>query len=176
MLRMHLLNKLLRAPWKLSPREANFKIRAATFTYDPDLDQLFKEIIAESPELGLVCIFQRNPSLEKNSAQRLRITKVKTDPRDPTISLSILVVRGFNADFDGDAMNLVLALDNASALAWMALAPHTSMIDINQSRKLSQAAAMPKPVVTTINAWLTEPNQQPNEEQLAFMRSIQIQR
>jgi len=174
MLRIHLLNKLMRAPYKLSPREANLKIRSATYTYDADLDKLFQEIIAESEEGGLVCIFQRNPSLEKNSAQRLRITRVKTDPRDPTISLSILVVRGFNADFDGDAMNLILALDNATALSWMALAPHTSMININHSRRLSQAAAMPKPVVTTTNVWLTWPDQQPNAEQLEFMESIRM--
>jgi len=85
--------------------------------YNPLIDELFQELIAEAPEIeragkyydtdlpktGIKCILQRNPSLHRLSAQLLAITKIKTDLTDKTISLSILAVKGPNADFDGDS-------------------------------------------------------------------------
>lgn len=50
---------------------------------------------------GIPVVFQRNPSLERGSAQAMFVTHVKTDVTIPTTSLSILSVVGFNADFDG---------------------------------------------------------------------------
>jgi hypothetical protein len=41
-------------------------------------------------------MFQRNPSLKRLSAQRLFITKVKTDIEDYTIGFSVLVLKGMN--------------------------------------------------------------------------------
>jgi len=37
------------------------------------------------------------PSLERASAQSVFITKVKTDPAIPTVSISILAIKGLNA-------------------------------------------------------------------------------
>ena len=41
------------------------------------------------------------PSLMRGSAQLTWITKVKPDPDDPTVGISILIVKSLNADFDG---------------------------------------------------------------------------
>ena len=107
LLRQHLAAKLERMGWL--PNEIfRFLSRYAT-DYNPLLDKLFQELISESKhELiegsglrGLPCVFQRNPSLGLGSMQLFYITKVKTDTGDPTVGLSILTVRGFNADFDG---------------------------------------------------------------------------
>lgn len=104
LLRLHLARKLKDRGWL--PNEIwRFLNRYAT-EYNPLLDELFKELISESRhELiagsglrGLPAIFQRNPSLGLGSMQLLYITKVKPDAADQTISLSDLIVRGFNAD------------------------------------------------------------------------------
>lgn len=108
LLRIHLASKLQRRGW-LPNETARFLSRYAT-DFNPLLNELFKELIAESRHVvapgsnirGLPCVFQRNPSLGLGSMQKFFITQVKTDTADQTISLSILTVRGFNADFDGN--------------------------------------------------------------------------
>jgi len=97
--RIHLVNKLLRRGF--NPNSAIALLNEHAQKYSSLLDELFQTLIAESPNKGISCILQRNPSLERASAQAVFITKVKTDPLIPTISLSILIVKGFNADFDG---------------------------------------------------------------------------
>jgi hypothetical protein len=97
MLSLHLKNKLMRFHG-YTPNEATALLNEYTVKYHPLIDQLFQELIAESPDKGLWCIFERNPSLSRASTQRMKITRVKTDVNDPTITLSILSVKGFNAD------------------------------------------------------------------------------
>lgn len=65
--------------------------------YNEEIDQIFQELINESPEKGIVITFCRNPTLGMGSIQRLRVTKVKTNLNDPTISLSILITKAYNA-------------------------------------------------------------------------------
>lgn len=99
LLRLHLTSKLFRRGY--TPNQVLRLLNNYAQRYHPLLDELFKELIAESPYMGLPAIFQRNPSLERGSMQRVFITKVKSDVSDPTVSMSILTVRSYNADFDG---------------------------------------------------------------------------
>lgn len=99
MLKMHLTNKILKRGY--TPNQCTSMLQEYTVKYHPLLDELFRELIDESPEKGIVCTWNRNPSLSRGSVQRMRITKVKTDPNDPTITMSILSVRGFNAKLIG---------------------------------------------------------------------------
>lgn len=92
MLRMHLTNKLLRRGY--TPNQIAGLLQENTVKYNHLIDELFHELIDESPDKGLPCIFSRNPSLARGSTQRMFITKVKTDVEDPTITLSILSVKG----------------------------------------------------------------------------------
>jgi hypothetical protein len=94
--RIHLINKLLRRGYTSNNAVAFLNEHAQK--YHPLLDELFQLLINESPLGKISCVIQRNPSLERGSAQAMYITKVKTDPAIPTISLSILSVVGFNAD------------------------------------------------------------------------------
>ena len=57
-----------------------------------------KRIVVCKHEIPLRTVLNIRPSLTRASAQRMRITKVKDDPNDNTINLSILAVRGFNAE------------------------------------------------------------------------------
>lgn len=103
-LRLHLTNKLLRMAW--TPTEIDKYLNEHAQKHSPLLERLFEELIEECPYKGIPIIFQRNPSLERGSAQAMFITKVKTEADVPTVSMSILAVSGFNADFDGKVTRL----------------------------------------------------------------------
>ncbi len=147
-LRVHLENKLERLGY--TPNEMVGFLNEHANKHHPLLEQLFKELIDESPHKGIPVIFQRNPSLERGSAQAMCITKVKSNVDDPTISLHILSVTGYNADYDGDQLNGTLSLDNWTAEELRHLAPHKSAFDLNAPRMVSRNLSMPKPVVATI--------------------------
>lgn len=173
LLTVHLKNKLMRLGF--NPNEAAAFLYHHTSEYNALLDSLMQMIIEETPnQRGLYCIFVRNPSLSRGSTQRFRITKIKTDPNDQTISLPILSVKAFNADFDGDQMSLMLMLDNFMADQIEALAPHKNILDPNQPRGLTNVADMPKPVASTINNWISvkAPEQSADPAKMEFMLSL----
>lgn len=160
--RIHLINKLVRKHG-MTPNQAIGHLNDHACRYDPLLDQLFQELIAECPYKGIPVVFQRNPSLERGSAQTLFITKVKTDVMIPTVSLSILIVKGYNADFDGDQLNGTVCIDHMTAEELSALAPHKSTLDLNAPRNVATNLSMPKPVISTIAHWMHDDD---NEQQL----------
>lgn len=88
--RIHLINKLLRRGF--TPNTAIAFLNEHAQKYHVLLDELFNILLQESPLGKIGVIMQRNPSLERGSAQAMYITKVKTDPLIPTVSLSILSV------------------------------------------------------------------------------------
>lgn len=69
--------------------------------YKPLLKRIFKELLDEcsyGAGYGIPAIFLRNPSLTRGSSQVLRITEVKDDCNDKTISANLLVFPAPNAD------------------------------------------------------------------------------
>jgi hypothetical protein len=84
--------------YRMTPNECNSFLHTYTNKYNEDLDNLLKELIAESPEGKIPIILQRNPTLVRLSAQHLYITKIKTDPDINTTSMSVLALKGPNAD------------------------------------------------------------------------------
>lgn len=151
--RIHLINKLIRLHG-MTPNQAIGHLNDHALRYCPILDELFKLLITECPYKGIPVVFQRNPSLERGSAQALFITKVKTEVEIPTVSLSILIVKGYNADFDGDQLNGTLCIDHMTADELAKLAPHMSTLDLNEPRNVATNLSMPKPVVSTFAAWI----------------------
>lgn len=101
---LHLMNKLLKRNFTVN--EAMGYLNAHANKHSTLLEEIFQELIDESPQKGIYCTAQRNPSLERGSAQRVKITRVKNDVQDPTVSISIITVKAYNADFDGKA-NLI---------------------------------------------------------------------
>lgn len=91
---IHLKGKLMRLGH--TPKEAGKLLITASSVYDPLVDQLLQELIDEAPFKGIPVIFQRNPSLDRLSAQAFYITKVKKDPNINTVSISTMVLKGPN--------------------------------------------------------------------------------
>ncbi len=152
-LELHLKKLLMRDG--MTPWEADAYIAAHTARYCPKLDAMFKELIARAPSGKGICItLQRNPSLGRASCQTVYVTQVKTDVNIPTISMSILIVKGFNADFDGDQLNCTLALDMTIEEDLARLAPHMSTFDMNAPRTVSKNLSMPNTAISTISNWM----------------------
>lgn len=94
MLKFHLISKLIRRNFNIT--EAFNIVEANGKVYVPLLDELMCELIEECDDIGIPCLFQRNPTLTRTSAQQLFISKVKTNVEDSTINFSVLCTKGPN--------------------------------------------------------------------------------
>lgn len=150
--KLHLANKLIKRGY--SAAAANELINSNSYHYHPLLDELFKELISESPHMGIPCLFQRNPTLTRASAQLLYITKIKTSTTDNTISNSVLAIKGNNADYDGDQMNLTLLESNEQVEKFRTLDPSFNVMSLNVPYEISGNLKMPAPVIATIANWM----------------------
>lgn len=120
--RPHVLNKLIKK-YKWKYKDAIKLIYKGAKEYHPLLDQIFQELIEESPYRGIPCLIQRNPSLLQGSSQLVYITKFKTDPEDNTMGFSQLIVKAPNGDYDGDELNVIPLLDNKLTEIFRTLEP-----------------------------------------------------
>lgn len=152
LLRVHLINKLIKR--RYSPAEIAALFRDSAMCYNPVFDELFNELLSESLSGALPATIGRNPTLARGSIQYLPIGQIKTDPTNNTIEISNLCLKGPNADFDGDAMNVMLMLDEYLASYMERLAPHTSALDLNEPRRISRNLALPNPLVATVSNYL----------------------
>lgn len=150
-LRKHITGKLLHRGYTI-PEILTLLNEYARKTH-PVLREVLDELIAESRWGGIPMLLNRNPTLGRGSIRRLRITKVKDDVTDPTITMSILIVRGFNADFDGDALNAVLLLDDQMVEYMDGLLPHKSTFSFDRPFAISSDLDLPKPTVALLNNW-----------------------
>lgn len=93
-LQSHLLNFLMGSqhPYgDMTHNEALKFIYQHVYKYHPMLDEIFQRLISESTDGVLYCVMKRNPSLMAGSTQLLRITKIKTDPDDTTVSMNDMI-------------------------------------------------------------------------------------
>jgi hypothetical protein len=165
--RPHVVNKLLKHGYTLS--NAIELIYTHVYKYHPLLDQILQELLAEAN--GRICVLlQRNPSLLQGSAQRVYISEFKTDPRDTTIGMSILIVPAPNADFDGDELNVSIALDKKMEDMWYPLAPHFNVLGVTEVGDITGNVWIPKPVVGTMSNWLTGDNIRVDNNKLQLMK------
>jgi hypothetical protein len=170
-LHVHLANKLANKHGMTANEIIGFLDEHAQ-KFNKLLSDLFDELIAECPYPGIPVVLGRNPSLQRGSTQLLYITKVKHDPRIPTISLSVLVLKSYNADFDGDQVNCSLSLDHRTVMDQMALAPHMSTFDLDEPRHLSSSLSLTKPAVSTIAEWMHDEEGPLTPEQELAMSTI----
>lgn len=66
---------------------------------------------------GDIILFNRQPSLHKNSAVAMRVVPMK----HKTLRMNLAGTKGFNADFDGDEMNIHLTQDYESEMEFRML-------------------------------------------------------
>jgi hypothetical protein len=101
-------------------------------------------------------VLNKVPSLLQSSSLHLRITRIKPNINDNTISLSVTVCKGPNADFDGDQMNLTLLIDEKMNNMAKTLDPHYNIVDLGYF-KVNKNLYLPSTVMPNIaNYLLTE--------------------
>lgn len=152
--RPHLVNKLMAYGMDLNSSVG--LLMAHIGKYHPLLDTFLKQIVQESKYGKIICILQRNPSLLKGSAQRVGISGFHTDPGNHTIAMPIGLCVAFNADFDGDELNVSLALDNKLADLWYPLAPSFNAFKLDVPYKVARYASICSPVIAALSDWLED--------------------
>lgn len=97
---VHLMNKLLHL--NFTPNEAQEFLHRYANVHHPLLEELFKEMVHESPDpRGIPAGLCRPPSLKRGSIQGVFISRIKLPHEGKTVNISILIVKQLNADFDG---------------------------------------------------------------------------
>lgn len=147
-----LLNKLLARGYSI--KSAHALVESSGNVFNVTLNDIFIELLADVPVGKVNFILQRNPSLRRNSAQAHRLTKVKTNLNDKTISFSDLALRGPNSDFDGDEMNGQLMLDIEMMDAAELIRPHYGIHSLMDIGRINNVPSLPDPTVVTISRWL----------------------
>ncbi len=85
--------------------EAESKWNSACLNFDEKVYSIMEYLINNTKN-GIRVLLNRNPTLEYGSIQLMRVAKVKRDIEDFTMSLPLNILKNFNADFDGDVMNV----------------------------------------------------------------------
>lgn len=93
----------LKAEDGLSAADA-YKVWQRSFEFDQHVYDIMNLIIREEKPM---CILNRNPTINLYSILRLRIVYVKKPEEKETLMLPSSILRGLNADYDGDVLNLM---------------------------------------------------------------------
>ncbi len=78
--------------------------------YSDLLAELFDLMIQQAPRMGIPVLLNRNPTLMRGSIQRLYVTQVKPDPKETSISMSVLALKAPNADKQSLKVSLLTKL------------------------------------------------------------------
>lgn len=154
--RPYIMNKLLRQGYLVNEAE-RFIINAITAKGDQSespMMAIINEIIDECPHKGLPVLFGRQPTLNLRSIQLFYVTKVKSDPADNTIGISILAIKGPNADFDGDQMQGMPILSYVDWERAKMLAAHTGINSLKAPRSLNRNLIMPDTDFSCLNNFM----------------------
>lgn len=104
--KLDILNHLKRKKG-ISYFEAMTEFNDAVTTFNQEIYDYMTEHLSEH---GKQILLNRNPTIAIGSILSMRITKIKTDITDMTMSLRNNVLKFLNGDYDGDVLNIFLLL------------------------------------------------------------------
>lgn len=152
LLREHVLNRLYKRGFSFK-KAVNF-LQYHNKIWNPILAEIFAEIIASGSDdpndFGLPALFNRNPSLHRGSIQRVRITVVKGDVADNTFSFSVNIAPSFNADCDGDELNLTLLNTRKTIQSAENFRPHHNLLALTGPNDFTNNIKLPKTIISTL--------------------------
>jgi len=128
--RPHIFNKLSNRGY--THKTITKMLYRALLRFDQEIYEIANELIEESNG-GIPLMIHRNPSQNAASMLKIRGTKIKTNPEDTTISMSILVWVFANGDIDGDEGNVTMLLDNKMSDMLDCLTPDKDVLDASDS-------------------------------------------
>lgn len=171
MLRTHIVSVLLRRRMKLNDILA--WIQARVHTYCEDMENILNTLVANAGPDGLPCTLQRFPSLTTGSFVKVYCDRIKINPRDWCIGVPLLIVRGFNMDFDGDSGHVSLLNDQLMSDFFEPLEYHYNLLDPLKPRSINGNMSLTNPIVSNACDWvekadiLNEPTAEENAQMAA---------
>lgn len=165
----------LKAPWRWSvgllsvdieaklmqrgytSRQCERIVAKACMQYDPLVDEIFKELIVESPGgLGILVLPLRNPTLVQLSIQALWIDEIITDVDQCSIRISDRVIKMANADFDGDQLMVYRPTDQREIDLAMAFRPDNGFMSSTNVNQVERGMVLHSELISMQNRFLVE--------------------
>ena len=91
----------------LSTRYGRTLEEACNFIDENERDEVVVRILDEIVDEGVWCLMLREPTNNLASIELVKVKRYKFEDADETVSLTIEVLQGLNADFDGDQLDYV---------------------------------------------------------------------
>lgn len=154
LLRVDIASMLLKSPYDMNPRDIYKLIDDSTLTYNSLIHEVINKLIEQCPEGGIPVSMLRNPTLARLSNQIFRITKVITNVHVKAILISVLVIKGPNADFDGDMLQVKLLRDNKEKKLYSRFGSHLGIVDTSVPRRVKGIITHHPEVITMANNFL----------------------
>jgi len=152
--RPHVLNKMI-TKYGFSYRDATRKITESIYNYDPIIDKIQDELIAESfHPRGIPVVINRNPSLKRGSSQLMYINGFCKNPKTLTATFSPLSAKSPNADYDGDELNFYPLLDKEMHSMFLRFEPHYNIPEIDRPNSVSGRLSLDTPNNTILSNFL----------------------
>ena len=108
LLKVHIIRYLVKG-FGISYDEAHMKWSQATTTFDRQVYRVINNVIADMP-YGMRVLINRNPTINIGSILSVRVTYIKEDIDDTTMSISNNILTSLGADYDGDVINIFLLI------------------------------------------------------------------
>lgn len=102
--------------------------------YDKLVHDIMLTLMDECKYKGFPFIVGRNPTLRLYSIMRLFCTRIKTDLADETMSISPLILKGSNTDFDGDELYGQCLKEAGAVEDYSAICPIEAVLDTDSPR------------------------------------------
>lgn len=140
-----------------TPRQAERIVAKASMQYCPLVDEIFKELIKESPGgRGILVLPLRNPTLVQLSIQALWISEITTDVDQCSLRISVRVIKMANADFDGDQFMVYRPTDQREFDLAMAYRPDEGFMSSTDVNRVERGMVKHNEVISMENRFLME--------------------
>lgn len=148
-------NKLLRRGY--SSRECERIVAKAAMQYMPEVDEILKELIRETPGgIGIPVVVLRNPTLVQLSMQLLYIDEIVTDVNQCSIRISDRVIKMANGDFDGDQFMVYRPVDKLEMELAEAYRPDQGFMSSTNVDQVEHGMILHNELISMQNQFLIE--------------------
>lgn len=152
--RLHIINKLTKQGMPIRAQYDTLHTYQNTVT--GRLYEILQEILAGNGEkFGFPADWNRNPTINRLSAQLMRIVAINTDTTVIAAQTPTTATAGPNADFDGDQMHGKLLLDEFTRKNYAYMAAHYGIAHPHKLNCVNpKTLKVPNETISTINNWV----------------------
>lgn len=148
-------NKLMRRGF--TSRQCERIMAKACMQYDPMVDEIFHELIAESPGgQGIMVSPLRNPTLVQLSIQTVWIDEILTDVNICSVQISVRIIKMMNADFDGDQLMFYRPVDANEMRMALDLRPDQGMLSANDAGRVAHGMVLHNECIAMQSSYLAD--------------------